>query len=67
VNLAIAIPAAPAQLGSHEAGTIVALGLLHVPTPDAVAFALLYHAAHVLPLLAAAGLDAPLMVRALRR
>jgi uncharacterized membrane protein YbhN (UPF0104 family) len=67
VNLAIAVPAAPAQLGSHEAGTLVALSLLQVPTSDAVAFALLYHAVHVLPLLAAAGLDAPLLVRALSR
>jgi uncharacterized membrane protein YbhN (UPF0104 family) len=67
VNLAIAVPAAPAQLGSHEAGTLVALGLLGVPTSEAVAFALLYHAAHVLPLLAAAALDAPLLVRASRR
>lgn len=67
VNLAIAVPAAPAQLGSHEAGTLVALSLLHVDRPDAIAFALLYHAAHVLPLLVAAALDAPLLVRALRR
>jgi uncharacterized membrane protein YbhN (UPF0104 family) len=67
VNLAIAVPAAPAQLGSHEAGTLVALGLLHVPTADAVAFALLYHAAHVFPLLCAAALDAPLLIRALSR
>jgi uncharacterized membrane protein YbhN (UPF0104 family) len=66
VNLAIAVPAAPAQIGSHEAGTVVALSLLGVPRPDALAFALLYHAVHVLPLLVAAALDAPLLVRAIR-
>ncbi len=65
VNLAIAVPAAPAQLGSHEAGTLLALALLHTPRAEAVAFALLYHAAHVLPLLAAAALDAPLLYRGL--
>ncbi len=65
VNLAIAVPAAPAQLGSHEAGTMIALALLGIDKEPALAFALVYHAVHVLPLLLAAALDAPLLVRAL--
>jgi uncharacterized membrane protein YbhN (UPF0104 family) len=44
VNVAVAIPAAPGQVGSHELGSTLALKLLGVPTSQAVAFALVFHA-----------------------
>lgn len=53
LNLWIAIPSTPAQFGALEAGAISALQLLHVGGEKAAAFALLYHALQVLPLLTA--------------
>jgi uncharacterized membrane protein YbhN (UPF0104 family) len=53
LNLWIAIPSTPAQFGALEAGAISALQLLQVGGEKAAAFALLYHALQVLPLLAA--------------
>lgn len=50
LNLAAAIPAAPAQLGAFEIGAVVALEALGVPRPEAVAFALVFHAVQVVPL-----------------
>jgi uncharacterized membrane protein YbhN (UPF0104 family) len=50
VNLAIALPAAPANGGTHELGTLVALHAIGVPIADALAFAMLYHALQVVPL-----------------
>jgi uncharacterized membrane protein YbhN (UPF0104 family) len=52
LNLAIAVPSTPAQVGVLEAGVVVALLAFGVPQTAALAFALLYHAAHVLPTLA---------------
>jgi hypothetical protein len=49
VNLAIALPSTPAHLGVFEAAAVLALGAFAVPSDQALAFALLYHAAHVLP------------------
>lgn len=49
INLAIAIPSTPAQLGAFEAGALFALARLGVRPDVATAFALLYHAAHVVP------------------
>jgi hypothetical protein len=51
VNLAIAVPAAPGQVGSHELGSTVALELLGVPSAQAVAFALVFHATQLAPVL----------------
>jgi uncharacterized membrane protein YbhN (UPF0104 family) len=51
VNVAIAIPAAPGQVGSHELGSTVALELLGVPSAEAVAFALVFHATQLAPVL----------------
>jgi uncharacterized membrane protein YbhN (UPF0104 family) len=51
LNLWIAIPSTPAQFGALEAGAISALQLLHVGGEPAAAFALLYHALQVLPLI----------------
>jgi uncharacterized membrane protein YbhN (UPF0104 family) len=51
VNVAIAIPATPGQVGSHELGSTVALTLLGVPREQAVAFALVFHATQLAPVL----------------
>jgi hypothetical protein len=66
VNLAVAVPAAPAQIGTHEAGTMIALSLLGVHGASAVAFALVYHATQVVPILSVAVLQVPFLQRALR-
>lgn len=53
LNLTIILPSTPAQVGALEVGALAALGLLYVPHADGLAFALLYHAAQVIPLIAA--------------
>lgn len=53
LNVAIAIPSTPAQVGALEVGAMTALDLLHVGAAQAAAFALLYHALQVIPLIAA--------------
>ncbi len=53
LNLAIAVPSTPAQVGALEGGAITALLLLDVDRNAAAAFALLYHALQVIPLIAA--------------
>ncbi len=50
INLAIAIPSTPGQVGVLEAGAVLILHQLGVPSGEALAFALLYHAAHIVPL-----------------
>jgi uncharacterized protein (TIRG00374 family) len=52
LNLTIALPSTPAQFGALELGAIAALKLLHVDDEHGVAFALLYHALQVVPLIA---------------
>jgi uncharacterized protein (TIRG00374 family) len=49
VNLAIAVPSTPAQVGVFEAGAILVLGTLGIAQPQALSFALLYHTVHILP------------------
>jgi uncharacterized membrane protein YbhN (UPF0104 family) len=53
VNLAVAVPLTPGQLGVLEAGAVLALGALGVGPSEALAFALVYHAVHVLPMVLA--------------
>ena len=53
LNLTIAVPSTPAQVGALEVGALAALKLLHVPQEPALAFALLYHAMQVIPLILA--------------
>lgn len=53
VNLAVAIPATPAGAGTFELGALAAFELLGLPRDQGLAFALLYHAVQVLPMLAA--------------
>jgi uncharacterized protein (TIRG00374 family) len=53
LNVAIAIPSTPAQVGALEVGALYALNLLQISGEKAAAFALLYHALQVVPLIAA--------------
>jgi uncharacterized membrane protein YbhN (UPF0104 family) len=56
VNVAIAIPATPAQIGILEAGAVLVLMALGTSRDAALAFALVYHAVHVIPVTAAGAL-----------
>ncbi len=49
VNVAIAVPAGPGHVGVLEAGAVLALSALGVDREQALAFALIYHATHILP------------------
>jgi uncharacterized membrane protein YbhN (UPF0104 family) len=51
LNLTIMVPSTPAQVGALEVGALAALDLLHVPSEQAITFALLYHAVQVIPLI----------------
>lgn len=57
VNLALAVPAMPANLGTFELGVLAVLAPLGVPTELGLAFALLYHLSQILPVLLLALLD----------
>jgi uncharacterized membrane protein YbhN (UPF0104 family) len=48
INIAIALPS-PGNLGTLEAGAVLSLHILGVDKGPALAFALLYHAAHLAP------------------
>jgi uncharacterized protein (TIRG00374 family) len=50
VNLALVAPNAPGNLGAFEAGAVVAVTLCGVGNTGAMAFALAYHAVHLVPL-----------------
>jgi len=50
VNFAILVPATPGQVGILEAGAVIALRLINVGGSEALVFALLYHAAHIVPM-----------------
>jgi uncharacterized membrane protein YbhN (UPF0104 family) len=52
VTLVLALPAAPAGVGSLEVGAVAALHLLGVDDARALAFALVYHAMQVVPVTA---------------
>jgi uncharacterized membrane protein YbhN (UPF0104 family) len=52
LNLAIAIPAMPGQIGTLEVGALAATQLLGVPEAKGVAFALIYHGIQIVPLVA---------------
>ena len=49
INSAIAIPGPPANLGTFEAGAVAALLLQGVDQSSALAFALVFHMLHVIP------------------
>ena len=63
LNLTIAVPSTPGQVGTLEAGVLAATRLLHIDDAPAFAFALLYHVLQILPLLVVALItEAPLML-----
>lgn len=63
LNVTIAVPSTPASVGALELGVLAATRLLHIPDEPALAFALLYHALQVLPLLVAGiSLELPLVL-----
>ena len=49
VNLALTAPNAPANLGAFEAGAVLALAVCGIGETHALAFALAYHAVHLVP------------------
>ncbi|HEY4239331.1 MAG TPA: lysylphosphatidylglycerol synthase transmembrane domain-containing protein [Kofleriaceae bacterium] len=53
LNVAITVPSTPAQVGALEVGALAGLALLHVPEAKGAAFAVLYHALQVIPLIIA--------------
>jgi uncharacterized membrane protein YbhN (UPF0104 family) len=55
VNLAIAVPVTPGQIGAHELGSTVALALFGVVEAQAIPFAILYHATQFLPIVLGLG------------
>ena len=50
LNLAITAPSTPAGVGALEVGVLAGTHLLGIPDTDALAFALLYHALQIIPL-----------------
>jgi uncharacterized protein (TIRG00374 family) len=50
VNFAIIVPATPGQVGALEAAAVATLRMLDVGTSEALVFALLYHAVHIVPM-----------------
>mgnify|MGYP000947947283 FL=1 len=49
VSVAALVPGLPANVGTFEAATIVALGSAGLPRMTALGFALVYHALHTVP------------------
>jgi glycosyltransferase 2 family protein len=62
VNLAIAVPSTPGQVGVLEFGAMVGLQMLGVDRERGLAFALLYHGMQVVPLVSVALLDLRLVI-----
>lgn len=52
LNVAIAVPSTPASVGALEVGMMAAMRVLGIGGERALAFALLYHALQVIPLIA---------------
>jgi uncharacterized membrane protein YbhN (UPF0104 family) len=52
LNIAIALPSTPGQLGALELGALVGLRLLGAPEAESLAFALLYHVLQLVPVVA---------------
>ncbi len=56
VNVAALLPSSPGQIGLIEAGAVMVLAAAGVSQPHALAFALLYHASHLVPTTLGGGL-----------
>lgn len=65
INLSIALPSTPAQVGAFEAGGVFALGLLGVGNEKALAFAVIYHFMQTIPV-TIAGMEALVVWRKVR-
>ncbi len=63
LNIAIAVPSTPGQVGAFEAGAVAGLGAVGVPLAPALAFALVYHAMQVGPILLAGLVSLPAVAR----
>jgi glycosyltransferase 2 family protein len=63
VNLAIAVPAAPANAGTLELGAITAFELLGLGRDTGLAFGLVYHGAQVIPILLVGLFDGQRLLR----
>jgi uncharacterized protein (TIRG00374 family) len=62
INVAIVVPT-PGNLGTLEAGAVLVLGAYGVDQSHALAFSLLYHAAHLIPVVLLGGVSLPLEFR----
>lgn len=62
VNMALLVPSTPAHVGALEVGALAALDVLQVPRAEGLAFALLYHAMQVVPLMVVGLLDIRLVL-----
>jgi uncharacterized membrane protein YbhN (UPF0104 family) len=49
INFAILLPSTPGQIGVLEAGAVLALSSAGIPAAPAAAFAVVYHAVHLVP------------------
>ena len=65
INLSIALPSTPAQVGAFEAGGVFALGMLGVANEKALAFAVIYHFMQTIPV-TIAGMEALFVWRKVR-
>jgi uncharacterized membrane protein YbhN (UPF0104 family) len=66
INLSIALPSTPAQVGAFEAGGVFALGVLGVANEKALAFAVIYHFMQTIPV-TIAGMEALFVWRKVRQ
>ncbi|HTR54773.1 MAG TPA: lysylphosphatidylglycerol synthase transmembrane domain-containing protein [Kofleriaceae bacterium] len=63
INLTIALPSTPAGVGAFEVGAIAAMDVLGIDRTPAFAFALIYHALQVVPLVVVGlALEMPLVL-----
>ncbi len=67
VNIAIAVPSTPAQIGIFEAAAVAGLTALGVNGERALAFAMTYHIIQVVPVLLIAGLTGQKILRETRQ
>lgn len=66
LNMAIAVPSVPGQLGVLELGVVAGLDVLGIAREPALAFGLFYHAVQLIPLFAVTLLDARFILKSLR-
>lgn len=67
VNIAIALPSTPAQIGLFEAAAVAGLTALGVSGERALAFAMTYHLIQIVPVLLIAGLTGKQLLRETRQ